>query len=399
MSGRSVINGMRLHQAPLVTVALLLLTMIAVATWLSGAWLCGAAVLVAMVVLAAWSARGLRLAYQTGMALRYYQDGHHEHADQALSRLWPNAQWLAANDPRRPVLLGFWAAVKRAQGDYTATESLYREAAALQQKGWGPEHPHTLGTLARLADAYIDIARFADAQPLIEGVLAVQQARAPRSRDVAETLHQRARLEIERQAYAAAEPFARQAVEVVTGTRPDRRDWLWWMCRLQLAQITIERDRLGEAETLLQSTLLDGEPLLGAEHPRVGQGLHVQALLRFHQGRLAEAEELQRRAVGILGRRLRGDHPALAPGLGQLARILVEQQRYEEAETFLRHALELREEYLAPEHPALAASLEAYADLLERTDRGDLAHPYRHRAEQIRAYHVNGAAARPQPGG
>jgi tetratricopeptide (TPR) repeat protein len=398
MCGSIVLKSLRLHQALLALLSALTLVVVAFVALLAAQWVVAALACASVVGVVAISWRSIRLARQMGMALRDHQKGHQERADAALAAAWPKVQALPLLDPRRAVLLELWAAVKRAGGDYTEAETLYRQATAAQQQVWGDDHPRTLTTRLRWANAYLDIARFVEALPLLQRVLAVQAARTPRGRAVAATLHQLARLEFERGFPARAEPYARQALEIVTATgRPGPADPLHWACRLQLASIVIQQGRFAEGEELVGAPL--DKMLWGADADLVeGKFCHVRALLHLRHGCLAEAAECQRQSLGFIGRRLGGDHPALAPGLQQLAEILKEQGRFDEAETFCRRALQLREEYLAPDHPALAESLDGYADLLERTSRRFEAHPYRHRAEQIRAYHATRPPVAPEPG-
>jgi hypothetical protein len=76
MSPNTIVNGMHLHQPPLTVVALVVLAILATATAAGGALVGSTLIIGTMALLALMTRRGLLLAYQTGVALRYCQDGH-----------------------------------------------------------------------------------------------------------------------------------------------------------------------------------------------------------------------------------------------------------------------------------------------------------------------------------
>ncbi|MCH9647206.1 MAG: tetratricopeptide repeat protein [Deltaproteobacteria bacterium] len=137
----------------------------------------------------------------------------------------------------------------------------------------------------------------------------------------------------------------------------------------ELARLQLARGNFDQAEQSFQQTLELRRLLLGQEHPEVAATLSDLALLHQHQGRLDRAEGLFRQAL-TMNRRAGAKPRTLAANLQNLATVLEAQGDDSAAEPLLREALSTQQRLLEAPHPELAVSLNNLAVFLFH--RGDL---------------------------
>jgi tetratricopeptide (TPR) repeat protein len=168
-------------------------------------------------------------------------------------------------------------------------------------------------------------------------------------------------LEHARRAFDAAEPHARQSVELRrrfhgadhVSTAEDEAAW---------APILHALGRDEEAEALLRHAIAILEHELGPEHPEVaGAWNNLGSALADD----AEAAAAYRRALASKERSLGPDHPSVAITLNNLA--VKERKRGDaaEAERLYRRALAILEPRVEPDHPNLLLTRRNLERLLE----------------------------------
>ena len=137
-------------------------------------------------------------------------------------------------------------------------EPLLERALRIDEKSYGPEHPAVAGDLNNLALLYQATNRLAEAESMIERAL-----------------------KIDEKSYGPEHP------RVATDLN-------------NLAQLYQATNRLAEAEPLMERALKIDEKSYGPEHPDVAGDLNNLAQLYKDTNRLAEAEPRSRRTVVIL---------------------------------------------------------------------------------------------------
>ena len=180
-----------------------------------------------------------------------------------------------------------------AKASYAEAEPLMRQALAIDEAGYGPDHPDVARDLNNLAMLLQATNRLADAEPLMTRALAIDEA-----------------------GYGPDHPRVARDLN-------------------NLAQLLQDTDRLEEAEPLMTRALAIDEASYGPNHPRVAIDLGNLATLLQSTNRLTESELLMRRALAIDEASYGVNHPTLAIGLNNLAVLLKNTSRLSEAEPLM----------------------------------------------------------------
>ncbi len=180
-----------------------------------------------------------------------------------------------------------------AKASYAEAEPLMKRALAIDEAGYGPDHPDVARDLNNLAMLLQATNRLTEAEPLMRRALAINEA-----------------------SYGADHPTV--AINLNN-----------------LAQLLQDTNRLGEAEPLMRRALAIDEASYGPNHPRVAIDLSNLATLLQSTNRLMETELLMRRALAIDEASYGADHPTLAIGLNNLAVLLKNTSRLAEAEPLM----------------------------------------------------------------
>ena len=203
-------------------------------------------------------------------------------------------------------------------------QALYKRALAIRQKALGPEHTDVANTLNTLAQLYVVLGQYGEAEVLFKRSLAIfEKAYGPESRNVGVALG-------------------------------------------NLAVLYQTQGRSAEAEPLFKRTIAVIEKTLGPNHPYVGTALNNLAFIYEGQRRYAEAEPLFKRTIAILEAALGPDHPDVGTGLNNLAALYGSQARYSDSEPLLLRALAIIEKALGPEHASRRHRAQQSGDQLSR---------------------------------
>jgi tetratricopeptide (TPR) repeat protein len=179
----------------------------------------------------------------------------------------------------------------------------------------------------RQADALIAKARYREAQPLLEGILAIRR-------------------------------------EVLGEEHPDTA-----ASYNHLAANLNAQGRYKEAEEGFKKALDIQRKVLGEEHPDTAQGYNDLALSLNYLGRYKEAAEACKKALGICRKVLGEEHLGTAASYNNLAHNLHARGRYQEAEESCKNALDICRKVLGEEHPNTAASYNNLAGNLNAQGR------------------------------
>ncbi len=69
------------------------------------------------------------------------------------------------------------ASVYRTQGKFEKAESLFRQALAIVEKLFGPDHPSVPTSLNQLGDLHVSVGDYAEAETLVKRSLAIAAKR------------------------------------------------------------------------------------------------------------------------------------------------------------------------------------------------------------------------------
>ncbi len=212
--------------------------------------------------------------------------------------------------------------IRRVHDDLPGAERSFRRGIALARERLAADAPLRVALINNLAGLYRDLARYADAEPLLEESLHLREqspdagpvAIATAQLNLAEIYRLQGRNDEAAPRYAAALAMARPALG---DDNPDLTPFV------NQAAVSFEEDgRYAEAETLFREALAKAESALGRGHPLVAQSLNDLGKLLERRGALAAAESTYRRALDIRTARFGSHHPEAAASRVQLARVL-----------------------------------------------------------------------------
>ena len=291
---------------------------------------------------------------------------------------------MGPDNPQVSIILNDLALLYQHQGRYADAEPLLQRALAIDEKAFGPNHREVAASLHNLAELYRTQGRYADAEPLYTRALAIdEKVLGPDHPDVATVLNNLASLYIDQARYADAEPLVKQALAISEKAfGPDHYDVAATL--ISLAGLYHKQGRYAEAEPLYKRALAIGEKAPGPDHPDVASALSNLALLYDDQGRYAEAEPLYKRALAIGEKVLGPDHHSVGITLNNMALLYYTQGRYAEAEPLYKRALAIDEKAVGPDHPDVATRLDNLAALYHGQGRYAEAESLYQRALTIR---------------
>jgi tetratricopeptide (TPR) repeat protein len=268
-------------------------------------------------------------------------------------------------------------------GLYQRSETLARQAVAIRNSVFGPDHPQTLEAMGALEWALNKEGRSTEAEKLERETLAIRRrllgndhpGTAKSMAYLAWSLQDQGR-------YAEAEALQRQALAIrlrVLG--PEHPDTLVSMG--DLAVTLVRTDRPAEAEKLEREALDIQRRVLGNDHADTLGSMNNLAIALIHEGRYEEAEKLLREIVDINSRVLGKDHPQTLQSMNNLAVTLIREGRYPEAEKLLREIIERDVRVQGPEARDAASSAYNLACIEALTGKpqaalGDLKHAVEH---------------------
>ena len=104
------------------------------------------------------------------------------------------------------------------------------------------------------------------------------------------------------------------------------------------AQVLIDENRMGEAETAIVAAVAALEQVFGADHPRVAAALGTQSQIERAEGKLDQALATSQRTLAVFERTLGEGHPNVAGSQLNLATALITLHRFDEARPLLQRA-------------------------------------------------------------
>ena len=274
----------------------------------------------------------------------------------------------------------------RREKRYAEAEKLYL-AAVKEVEKFEPQEPHltqTAMTLTLLAELYRKQSKYAEAEPLLQRAVAIQEkVLGPEHPKLGDSLKTYADILGKMKRKAEAQKIKARAKAI-------RSKHKRWEKSMQGGWKALRKERYGEAQKKFLAAVNEAEKF-EPQDPRLARTartLTFLAQIYRRQANYDQAQPLFERALAIRERALGTKHPDVAISLNNLAVFYGEEGQYAEAEPLFRRALAIQEKTLGPEHPHVAKTLENCAALLRKLGREDEAQEMEARVQSIRAKHA-----------
>jgi serine/threonine-protein kinase len=265
----------------------------------------------------------------------------------ALRRRLPNSDSAVAKD------LALLASYSIDRAEFGSAESLARQSIALTRRHFGNRHPaltESPSPLINLARALNYQGKLVAAESALTEALAVERAQKVQRFSIAGVLDELARLRLNRDDSAGAEPLYREALALARDTLGEEHPHVGTFY-MYLGQIAHSRGDSG-AEELLRRALSIHRRALGAEHKDVTPAMAYLAGHLLWKNQFTSAESLYRDIIRIRSGKGSGalDQVAVANGLAGLGEIALKRSNALAAEARFREALALLGDNLPPEY-------------------------------------------------
>lgn len=243
-------------------------------------------------------------------------------------------------------------------GAFKAAETCYRKAAAAFLALAGTATLDIARTNSALAELYRQLARYADAEALLQKSLKLQQEQVATGKagfaDLAATLATWAKLHQNLYRKPQALELINRTMALQPKIGPGSHPSLANAASAKGALLLFQY-RFVEAGKLLKRGLELRRTILDPAHPDIGQSLNLLGLLAIEQGQPEKAQPLLDQALVLFSRSLAPTHPLIAAVKTNLGRIALARRQFKAADqAFVDAATQLKAS-LGPEHPWVAS--------------------------------------------
>lgn len=213
---------------------------------------------------------------------------------------------LPSNHPHLTVSINNLAVALHRIGHFKEAADLHREALALRMESFSTEHPDIAQSMSNLGNVLIDLGSLDEAEELLAQALSIEKDLLGEDHpSTAGTLAQRAKLELARMEYAAAEASIRRALALAE-ERPASQAHLSYAH--SLANILLEKGDTTRAQEALTAAYDLADQLLTSDDTYHGSLRATSARLYLKEGRFQEAAVHAQQALTILHRELPKEH-------------------------------------------------------------------------------------------
>ncbi len=225
------------------------------------------------------------------------------------------------------------------KGEYDAAEENIILSEKIQKHGIKMVETAGIDTGDELAEVYLDIGRYRDAEEILKGIIAKRtRLYSAESRHLTEPLVLSSRHRMIIGEYAEAEKLARRAYNISVNTFGTQSTKIT-PAAMQLAKIYTTLGDYLKAETLLNDVIAIREKQFGPNHVDVARAISDLALVKYYNNEdVYEIEELFLKAEKIIGKNLGGSNPYYAEILKNLAIVYIAEKKYDDANRMLNSA-------------------------------------------------------------
>ena len=290
---------------------------------------------------------------------------------------------LAAEPLVQAQLMRTMGSVYREMGLYAQAQPLLEGAIALQRARLAPDNPELLSSAFELARVAQQQGRFALAESLYRATTRAREQRLGRTDpSLSVPLSALGGMLVTRGRHAEAESLLTRAFALRAPNTPDDVDYARSL--RYLASAYLAQGRYAEAEPVFRRALDMYVRVAGRDHPDVGRTLNNLGIVYYGLKRYDEAEQHYQRADTVLSKALGADHPNVASININLGEIAWRRGRLPEAEARLLRALSILSKRVEPGHPSIATAEYDLANVLRDQGRTNDAEARYRRAVAIR---------------
>ncbi len=266
-------------------------------------------------------------------------------------------------------------------GLYDESEGQLRQAVALREGLYGPDHPDVSASQSALGQTLQKMGRYDDAEPLLRAALAADSAHFPAGDPrVGKSMTNLGVLLWEMGRYDSARPLLEQALALdEKAYGPDHEEVAVDLGNL--ATLLADEDSSEAAEPLYRRQLAILVARHGRAHPEVANALTQLGILRHDLGDLAEADTLYTQALALYRQLYGPSHSQVAYGLSNLATLRTDQDSLEGAAALLEQGIVMLKETMGAAHPNVGIQINNLAAVRRR--QGDLAGAEKGYAEAV----------------
>jgi tetratricopeptide (TPR) repeat protein len=234
-----------------------------------------------------------------------------------------------------------------------------------QRRTFGPEHPDTLSTQAKIGKLLYDQGRFAESEATIRQALdASRRVQGSDSLGTLDMVGMLAQTLSDEKKHTEADALYQERINTLERTL-GKEHFAYLNAAAAYANSAADQggeSRLAEAEQLLRQVVQTRRRVSGETHPETIYVKLVLGRVLKAQGRLEEADPLIAHAVEDCRTRYQGDHPRTAAALSILGDLRLKQGHPTEAEPALVEALEMRRRLFKPDHTIIRLSEASLAE-------------------------------------
>lgn len=265
------------------------------------------------------------------------------------------------------------------KGEYDEAEDNISKSEKLQKAGVRTVETSGIEIEDELAEVYVDIGRYRDAEKLIDEDLKKKERRfGPTSRHLNDPLILKARLKMILGDYTLAEKIANRAHTITLDIFGEESSKIT-PSLVTMARINTTIGDYDAAETQLERVIEIREKQFGRDHIDVARAVSDLALVRFYNNApTLEVEDLFLRAERVIGKKLGGSNPHYAEVLKNLAIVYVAERRFDEAFVYLEDAANIWDRRIGRRNNVNAATINIL--------RGDIYYNQKQYAEAEKYY-------------
>lgn len=244
------------------------------------------------------------------------------------------------------------------KGEYDEAEENIEKSEKLQKQGIRTVETSGIEIEDELAEVYVDIGRYRDAEKLIEQDLKKKISRfGDNSRHLNDPLILKSRLKMILGDYTLAESLASRANKITTEIFGEESSKVT-PSLMTLAKINTTIGDYDVAETQLEEVIKIREKQFGRDHIDVARAVSELALVRFYNNApVDDVEELFFRAEEIIRKALGGSNPHYAEVLKNMAVMYVAERRFDEAIVYLEDAANIWDRRIGRRNNVNAATI------------------------------------------
>ncbi|MEZ4524899.1 MAG: tetratricopeptide repeat protein [Desulfobacterales bacterium] len=252
-----------------------------------------------------------------------------------------------------------------------AVEWLQRFIHAKEKEMGSSDHPDVLEQQVRLANVYIRMGNYAEAEHILKSALAFYtKTKGKDSKEAGDVLYILSQRYIYANLYSDAYTYAYPALNIMCSVYGEESRAAYQSLE-NMGIICQHLNRREEAETYFRRAKIILDKIFPGTHRAHGNYLNNMGGFKMDTDELEEAEMLLKKAVSMRESLYGRNHPDTATSLHNLGLVYAKKGENEKALSCLEEALAIRTETLGSAHPRVQGTKEYIMDIHRKTGKMD----------------------------